>query len=246
MSHDEHPDAAALTQELRDSLSGLAVPGRPPLAAITSRGRVHQRRRLAGLAGLGGAGAAAVIALVLGLTGVFGTAPAGGTGPVQTADFTLTSYANGTVSLTLGQLFDPAALQRILAQHGIRALVKSGTDCSSSAAALSPIRLGVLPGPGPAGTRRRVRPGLGNGQGIWESVNLPVKPSQLAPMADPVSMVIDPAAMPSGTELFIGFFDSGHTLVVDLIYTGSHTCRNTQQPPAARSRADRPRSARHA
>jgi hypothetical protein len=65
-------------------------------------------------------------------------------------------------------------------------------------------------------------------------------------MADPVSMVIDPAAMPSGTELFIGFFDSGHTLVVDLIYTGSHTCRNTQQPPAARSRADRPRSARHA
>ena len=151
-----------------------------------------------------------------------------------------------TVSLTLGQLFDPAALQRILAQHGIRALVKSGTDCSSSAAAPSPIRLGVLPGPGPAGTRRRVRPGLGNGQGIWESVNLPVKPSQLAPMADPVSMVIDPAAMPSGTELFIGFFDSGHTLVVDLIYTGSHTCRNTQQPPAARSRADRPRSARHA
>jgi hypothetical protein len=50
-------------------------------------------------------------------------------------------------------------------------------------------------------------------------------------MVDPVSMVIDPAAMPSGTELFIGFFDSGHTLVVDLIYTGSHTCKNTQQQP---------------
>jgi hypothetical protein len=242
MNHDEDPDDSTLTQELRDSLAEVAMPERPPLAAITGRGRVHQRRRLAGLAGLGGATAAVVIALVLGLTGVFGTAPARGTGTLQTAAFSLTSYANGTVSLNLGQLFDPAALQRALAQHRIRALVKSGTDCSSSPAAPSPIRLGVLPGSGPAGTRRRVRPGLAgtrrrvrpglaNGQGIWESVNLPVKPSQLAPMVDPVSMVIDPAAMPSGTELFIGFFDSGHTLVVDLIYTGSHTCKNTQQQP---------------
>jgi hypothetical protein len=52
-------------------------------------------------------------------------------------------------------------------------------------------------------------------------------------MVDPVTMVIDPAAMPSGTELFIGFFDLGHTLFADLIYTSSHTCSNAQQPPAA-------------
>ena len=244
MNDDEHRDDSALTAELLDSLSEVAVPERPPLAAITSRGRVHQRRRLAALAGLGGATAAVVIALVLGLAGVFGAAPAGGTGMMQTADFTLTSYTNGTVALRLGQMFDPAALQRALAQHGIRALVNIGTYCSSSPAAPSPIRVGVLPGSGPAGKRHRVGPGLGDGQGILETVNLPVKPSQLAPMVDPISMVINPAAMPAGTELFIGFFDLGHTIFVDLIYTESHTCVNGQRPPAL-ARLDRPPSAGH-
>ncbi|MGO9217265.1 MAG: hypothetical protein ACLP5E_05750 [Streptosporangiaceae bacterium] len=236
MNDDEHPDDSTLTQELRDSLSEVAVPGRPPLAAITDRGRVYQRRRLAGLAGLGVACAATGIALVLGLTGVPGAALTP-TGTDRTAAFTLTSYTNGTVSLTLGQMSDPAALQRALAQHGTRALVKIGSYCSSSPAAPSPIRLGVLPGasPGPAGARRRATPGLGNSQGIWQSVTLPVKPSQLAPMVDPISMVINPAAMPAGTELFIGYFDLAQTIVVNLIYTGSHTCRNTEQPPGGPS-----------
>ena len=232
MNDDERPDDSALTAELVDSLADLAVPERPPLAAITDRGRVYQRRRLAGLAGLGVACAVTGIALVLGLTGVLGAAPTRN-GTAQTAAFTLTSYTNGTVSLKLSQVFDPAALQRALAQHGTRALVKVGSYCSSSPAAPSSIRLGVLPGasPGPAGTRRRAAPGLGNGQGIWESVTLPVKPSQLAPMVDPISMVINPAAMPAGTELFIGYFDLAQTIVVNLIYTSSHTCRSTQQPP---------------
>ena len=38
-------------------------------------------------------------------------------------------------------------------------------------------------------------------------------------------------AMPSGTELFIGFFDLGHIFFSDLIYTSSHTCSHAQQPP---------------
>jgi hypothetical protein len=69
MNHDEHPNDSTLTRELHDSLSELAVPGPPPLAAIISRGRVHQRRRRAGFAGRGGTGAAAGIALALGQTG---------------------------------------------------------------------------------------------------------------------------------------------------------------------------------
>jgi hypothetical protein len=227
MNDDERPDDSALTAELVDSLADLAVPERPPLAAITDRGRVYQRRRLAGLAGLGVACAVTGIALVLGLTGVLGAAPTRN-GTAQTAAFTLTSYTNGTVSLKLSQVFDPAALQRALAQHGTRALVKVGSYCSSSPAAPSSIRLGVLPGasPGPAGTRRRAAPGLGNGQGIWESVTLPVKPSQLAPMVDPISMVINPAAMPAGTKLFLGYVNSGrvHTLNPRLIYANSYTC----------------------
>jgi hypothetical protein len=235
MSHDEHPADAALTRELRDSLSALAVPRRPPLAAIISRGREYRRRRLAGLAGLGVTGAAAAIALALGLTGVFGAAPA--PAPAPAPAFTLTSYANGRVSLRLNQMFDPGALQRALAQHRIRALVKIGNYCSSSPAAPSPVGLGVLPGagPGPAGPGRRATPGPGDGQGIWKSVTLPVKPSQLAPIADPISMVINPAAMPAGTELFIGYFDLAQTIVVNLIYTGSHACRTTVQPPGGSS-----------
>jgi hypothetical protein len=244
MNNDEHPDDSALTAELVDSLARVAVPERPPLAAITSRGRVHRRRRLAGFAGLGGAPAAVVIALALGLTGVFGSAPDRGTGTTQTSAFTLTSYVNGTVSLKLSQVFDPAALQRALSQHGVRALVKTGTYCSSSPAAPSPVRLGVLPSPRRAGTRHRATPGPGGGQGIWESATLPVKPSQLALMADPISMVINPAAMPSGTELFIGFFDPGYSIFVDLIYTGSHTCIKGQPSPAV-PRPDRPPSAGH-
>lgn len=243
MNDDEQPDDSALTAELVDSLAKVAVPERPPLAAITRRGRVHRRRRLASFAGLGGAPAAVVIALALGLTGVFGTAPGRGTGAAQTAAFTLTSYVNGTVSLKLSQEFDPAALQRALSRHGVRALVRTGTYCLSSPAAPSPVRLGVLPSPRPAGTRHRATPGPG-GQGFWQSATLPVKPSQLAPMADPISMMINPAAMPSGTELFIGFFSPGYSVFVNLIYTSSHTCTNGQGPPAA-ARQDRPSSAGH-
>ena len=242
MSDDEHPYDGALTAELVDSLAEVTVPERPTLAAITGRGRVHRRRRLAGLAGLGGATAAVVIALALGLTGVFGAAPAGRTGTIQAAAFTLTSYVNGTVSLKLSQLFDPAALQRALAYDGIRALVEADAYCSSSPAVPDPIIYRVLPGSAPSGTRHRAA--LAPGGAIMQTVNLPVKPSQLASMVDPVSMVIDPAALPSGTELFIGFYDLGHTFFLDLIYASSHTCGNGQEPPAV-ARLDRPPPAGH-
>jgi hypothetical protein len=48
--------------------------------------------------------------------------------------FTLTSNSNGTDTLTVtnGELTDPAALQRALAEHGIPALVKINTICQSN------------------------------------------------------------------------------------------------------------------
>lgn len=224
MSHDEYPDDSTLAQDLRDSLSGLIVPMSPPLAAITNRGRVHKRRRRAGLGGV--TGAAAVIALILGLTGVFGAVPGPGTRTTQTAAFTLSSYVDGTVSLTLSQLFDPAALQRALAQYRIPALVKVGSYCSSRPAAPNPFRLGVFPSPASDWLPSGAWP-----TAILQTVNLPVKPSQLAAMVDPVSARISPAAIPTGTELFIGDFDLGHTIYLGLIYTRSHTCRIGQEPP---------------
>ena len=228
MNHDEHPNDSALTRELRDSLSEVAAPERPPLAAITNRGRVHQRRRLAGFAGLGVAGVAAVTALVLGLTGVLGAAtarstdtirtaaPARSTGTIRTAAFTLTSNANGTDTLTLthSQMFDPAALQQALAQHGIPALVKTDTYCSSNPAAPGPYSIGVLSNRPPASSLPR-RHSAALSRRVARTVT-----------------VINPAAMPSGTELFFGYFNSDQALFFDLIYTSSYTCSNGQPPPA--------------
>ena len=221
MNYDEHPNDSALTRELRDSLSEVAGPERPPLAAITNRGRAHQRRRLAGFAGLGVTGAAAGTALALSLTGVLGAAPARSTGTIRTAAFTLTSNANGTDTLTLSnsQMLDPAALQRALAQHGIPALVKTDIYCSSNPAAPDPNSIGVL----------TVQHANGTPLPKKSPAVKTVGPAHVAP-ADIVT-VINPAAMPSGTKPFFGYFNSDHALFVDLIYTSSYTCSNGQ--PAA-------------
>lgn len=232
MNDDEYPNDSTLTRELRDALSEVAVPERPPLAAITNRGRAHQRRRLAGFAGLGGAGAAVGTALALSLTGVLGAAPARSTGTIGTAAparstgtirtvaFTLTRNANGTDTLTLtnSQMFDPAALQRALAQDGIRALVKTGTYCSSHPAAPDPASIGVL-----AVQLRNGTPLPKKSPAVKTAV-----PAKGVP-ADTVT-VINPAAMPSGTELFFGYFNSDHLLSSGLIYTSSYTCSNGQPP----------------
>jgi hypothetical protein len=236
MNYDEHPDDRILTGELRDALTAVAAPERPPLAAIIDRGRAQQKRRLAGFAGLG-VGVAACTALALGLTGVLDAAPAARstgtvptaapaaqkTGTVRTAAFTLRRNSNGTDTLTLtnSQMFDAAALQRALAKHGVPALVKTGTFCWSTPAAPNPASIGVLtirppvklPPPG----------GLVRAYGD-------LKPNRFSWIADHTKTVINPAAMPSGTELFFSYLNSGHALFFDLIYTKSYSCNN--EPPA--------------
>jgi hypothetical protein len=242
MNHSQHPDDSALTRELRDSLSELATPARPPLAAITSRGRAHQRRRLAGFAGLAGTGAAVSTALALSLAGVLGAAPArstiairpaapargttggtGGTGTIQTAAFTLTSNANGTDTLTLthSQMFNPAALQQALAQHGIPAMVRTDAYCLSIPAAPDPLSTGVVSLRPPAKPLYRATRVSGD-----------LQPTATNWVFEHTETVIDPAAMPSGTELFFGYSSSGHALLINLIYTSSYTC-STGQPHMA-------------
>src|SRR5439155_26984135 len=96
--NDQMTDGAEL-RELRHSLSGVAMPERPRLEAITARGRARRRRRLSAVAGLSVAGAAAGTALAIGLTGVLG--PARTPGTIRTGSFTLVSNANGTATLTI-------------------------------------------------------------------------------------------------------------------------------------------------
>jgi hypothetical protein len=221
-----------LITAVRQSVQGVRM--NVPAEQIVSRSRAIRtrgHRRLA--ACITAAAAAGSVVLGLGLSGAPGAAPNAGTGTIRTAAptrstgtirtaaFTLTRNANGTgtLTLTMNQMLDPAVLQQALAHDGIRALVKTGIYCWSSPPAPDPASIGVL------------------------SVQLPVKPphkmvpapsgpapSELKQIAARTATVINPAAMPAGTELFFGYSSSIHALFTDLIYTSSYTC-GTGLPP---------------
>ena len=229
MNHDEHPNDSTLTQELRDSLSELAAPQRPSLTAITSRGRAHQRRRLAGFASLGITGVAAGAALALSLTGVLGAAPASSKGTIRTAAFTLTTNANGTDTLVLltDKVFvDPAAIEQALAQHGIPVLVKTGTSCTSTPAPhtdRAAIFLGTTRSSSPPPWATSGEDSLGL---VWLNTGDKIKGK------DVIRFVINPAAIPAGAELFFNYFttDKSQEVAANLIDASSYTCRSHQSP----------------
>jgi hypothetical protein len=212
------------TEELENALrSALARAAADIQDAEQERQRLLQRnyrpgrghRKLA--AGITGATAAAAAVLILGLSGVFGSAPAGGTGTIQTTAFTLVKHANGTATLTInmGVVVEPGILQRDLRRDGIPALVTTGSFCSSNSSRGS---LGAVLLAGPS---RR-------GQGP--------KPSR--------TMVIDPAAMPAGTELSFGSFQlsSARETVIALIVAKSYTCSSAAPatPPTLAQSGQRP------
>ena len=158
-------------------------------------------------------------------SGTTGTAaPARGTGTIRTAAFTLTNNANGTDTLTfkLGQVLDPAALQQALAQHDIPALVKTDTSCASSPAPPDPSSIGVL------SVRVPTKPHIRAGQG--PNGVAPGAPGAMKQLMAHTVMVINPAAIPSGTELAFNFSSSDNAFAVDLVNIGSHTCRTGQSP----------------
>jgi hypothetical protein len=204
--HDEMSDNAVL-RAASDSLSAIPMAGPPAVETILARGRGRRTRRLSAVAGLSAA-AAVGTALALGLTGVLGPAQTPGT--IRTASFTLVSNANGTATLTINpkELLDPAALQSDLARYGIPAKVTSGSFCSSD--------------PHPAGFSQAVS-FYPPGPGTWtpQSGGQP-------------TITIDPAAMPAGAELSVGYFQlsSGEQQAdLVLIDSGSYTCTSTPPSP---------------
>jgi hypothetical protein len=198
-----------------------------PVEQVVSRSRAIRasgHRRLA--ASITTVAAAGSVALGLGLSGTpsaalsSGTSTIHGTSTIRTAAFTLTRNANGTDTLTLteSQMLDPAVLQRALAQDGIRGLVKTGVYCWSSPSAPDPASIGVL------SVRLPVKP-----PHVMVPASSGPAPSELKQIAARTVTVINPAAMPSGTELFFGYSTSIHALFTDLVYTSSYTCND--QPP---------------
>jgi hypothetical protein len=190
----------------RDALSGARM--ETPVEAILAKGKSRRhRRRLVQLS----AAVAASGALALGLATVIGSgSPAPAPGTIRTAAFTLARNANGTASLTLnqGQVFDPATLQQALARDGIPALVQTGTYCTSTPA---PPSRGVVSIQLPDG-----RP-------------VPIT-GRRSPVPPDAVTVINPAAMPAGTELSFTYVNHDRVLTGSLIYTAAHTCSPT--PPA--------------
>ena len=163
------------------------MPAAPRLEAITARACVRRRRRLGGLS-IAGAGACA--ALVVGLAGGSGSAgPAPQAGPVSQhgalpvhlAAFSVAAGSDGTTTLTLypGQVANPNAVRRALAEHGIPALVTAGKFCRTAAQPAPGVGdVVVLPG-------GELQP-AGHGQG-------------------PGPIVIYGSRIPSGVELSIGY-----------------------------------------
>jgi hypothetical protein len=188
--------------QARDALSGTRM--ETPVEAILAKGRSRRRRRR--LAQLSAAVAASgALALGLAIVGSNSSAPAPGT--IRTAAFTLARNANGTASLTLNQdqVFNPAALQQALARDGIPALVQTGTYCTST------------PAPPSSGV---VSIQLPDGSPVPQTGNQsPVPPDAVT--------VINPAAMPGGTELSFTYSNHDRDLTGSLIYTAAHTCSST-------------------
>ena len=185
--------------QARDSLAGAHMD--TPVEAILARSRSQRHRRR--LAELSVAGVAASTVLALGLAGVFGS---GSHTPAHTAGFTLVSNTNGTKTLTLNesQVFNPSALQHALAHDGIPARVRTGIFCSSNPAPPSEGVLSVqLPGGAPV---PKSYPG-----------------HERSTPPDAVT-VINPAAMPAGTELSFTYVNHDRDLSGALIYDHNHTC----------------------
>ena len=192
--------------QARDALSGARM--ETPVEAILAKGTSRRHHRL--VAQLSAA-AAASGALALGLVTVIGSGrPARAPGTIRTAAFTLALHANGTASLTLNQdqVFHPATLQQALARDGIPALVQTGAYCTSTPA---PPSSGVVSIQLPDGSP------------------VPVT-GQRSPVPPDAVTVINPAAMPAGTELSFTYLNHDRVLTGSLIYTATHTCSPT--PPA--------------
>jgi hypothetical protein len=196
-----------LEQELRSVFARAAAEFQNPAQArqrvLQHNYRPGSRRLLATC--ITAVAVAGSVLLGLGLSGVLSAVPTRSTGTIRTVAFTLIHNADGTATLTVrnSQMIDPATLQRALKQDGIPALVKTNTHCSAN-----PLPPGVLSIQLPDGTP------------------VPGPSSHPTPIPANAVLVINPAAIPTGTELYFGYFNSGlgYAFQPGLVYTSFYTC----------------------
>ena len=141
MNGSEELNDSAVLSAVRDAISRASLPAAPHLEAITARARARRRRHLGGLS-LAGAGACAALVAGLAGSGFAVPAPQHAAGEasrhratqVHLAAFSIVTGPGGATTLTLhpGQVINPGAVRRALAEHGIPALVTAGKFCHTA------------------------------------------------------------------------------------------------------------------
>jgi len=198
---------------LKGSLENVSM--RAPAEQIIAAGRARRARRIGVTAAGVVAGAAAITGVTLNLAG--SGQPAAGV-HVHTVAYTVDSQHDGTVRVTWDKqryFEDHAGLQEALRSAGFPVLIKVGEFCR---------------GPNDTGTL--------NPSGVGAGVEKVMKGER----GDDgkVTFVFNPAAMPAGTQLFIGYLNPAQLAAVGgnpgsverLVPTGTPLTCTTEPPPA--------------
>jgi hypothetical protein len=181
-----------VTAALKDSLDGVTM--HTPIDQIVTAGRARRRRRRVTYAATG---VVAVTGIALGVPALShpSTAPPGtnaGGVHIRTAAFALDSQADGTLRVSWDKekyFQDHAGLQRALRSAGFPVLVKEGVFCRG------PQDDGKLSPSGGGDGVQRVMHGERQSDGR-------------------VNLVFNPAAMPAGQQLFIGYLSPAQLAAV--------------------------------
>ncbi len=215
---DHDTETTAVLDAVRESLEHIDM--HAPAEQIVAAGRRRRRRRLAGTAAGVVAGMAAVTGVTLGMTGSAGPATTDTVAGVhiRTVAYTLDSQRDGTVRVTWDKqryFQDHDGLQAALRRAGFPVLIKVGQFCR---------------GPQDAG--------LLDPSGVGPGVEKVMKGESAS--GGKVTFVFSPAAMPAGTQLFIGYLSPAQLTAVGgnpgsverlVPAQGPLTC-TTQPPPA--------------
>jgi hypothetical protein len=201
---------------LRDAMDGVSLS--TPVEQIVSAGRTRRlHRRIAAVA----AGTVAVSGLALGVATLANPSAAPpGTGQdvhVRTVAYSVDRLANGTVQVTWTKrryIDDPAGLEAALRQAGFPVLIKVGEFCR-----------------GPQDDPTLVR---GTGPGVEDVVQ------RTSDTDGEATFIFDPAAMPPGKQLFIGYLNAAQLEITNgapgsverLVSTDVPLICTTEPPPA--------------
>ena len=178
-----------LMTTVRDSFSGIH--SATPLEQIVRRSHtVRVRRRLPGVAGVLALAAGAAVAAATLLGGQQPSRPI----TARLAAWTVTKQGDGTITVTIRQLHDPAGLQRTLRADGV------------------PVSVTFFGRPNPACRSYPARPGQPRGEGQGQTITQPIAPG-VKSSADAIarfasltnaSLIIDPSDLPKGAGLQVG------------------------------------------